>query len=57
MTTPSKPSGAVPSQPKARHPPSHSAAGAERYFARLKYFKSGGGWFFLVGMIVPSPLR
>ena len=27
------------------------------FFAPSKYFRSGGGWPFLIGMMVPSPLR
>jgi hypothetical protein len=28
-----------------------------QFGARLKYFKSGGGWSFFMGMMVPSALR
>src|SRR5450432_3338277 len=32
-------------------PPSNKSCGSRRYFAvRLKYFRSGGGWFFRVGI-------
>jgi hypothetical protein len=28
-----------------------------QFGVRLKYFKSGGGWSFFMGMMVPSALR
>ena len=30
---------------------------ADHFWVCLKYFKSGGAWFFLVGMRLPSALR
>ncbi len=36
--------------------PANAARVRRQFCGRLKYFRSGGGWSFFIGMMVPSAL-